>query len=323
MDYHDDILSLVGKTPLVKLSRIASDLKPTILCKLEFLNPGGSIKDRIGVAMVQDAISRREITAGGTIVEPTSGNTGVGLALACIKLGLNLIVTMPDKMSEEKRRLLEAYGARVIVCPTDRPPGHPEQYISVAERISRETKNAFMPNQYKNPVNPMTHYRTTGREIWEQTDGKITHLVAGIGTGGTISGAGKYLKEMKQNVKIIGVDPTGSLYYYKIHKDVEPDLHQYKIEGIGEDFIPAAVDLDVIDDIVQVTDKEAYQTARRLAREEAMLAGSSSGAAVAGALKVSKNLSADDLVVTILPDRGERYLSKLYNDEWMKSQGLL
>jgi cystathionine beta-synthase len=323
LDYHPDVASLVGNTPLVKLTKLATQVDPLILCKLEFLNPGGSIKDRIGIPMIQDALSKGKISTGGTIVEPSSGNTGIGLALACIKLGLRLIVTMPDKMSEEKRRILEAYGAKVVVCPSDRPPGHPEQYISVAERLSGETPNAFMPNQYRNPVNPLTHYKTTGKEIWKQTGGKITHFVCGIGTGGTISGAGKYLKEKSSKVKIIGVDPKGSLYFSKLKGKKKPDVHQYKIEGIGEDFIPETADLDLIDSIVQVGDKEAYQMARKLAKQEAMLCGSSSGAAVAGALKVAKKLKKNDLIVTILPDRGERYLSKLYSDAWMKSQGFL
>jgi|SRR5579872_660270 len=323
MDYQPDILSVVGNTPLVKLSKLSAGLDPLILCKLEFLNPGGSVKDRIGVPMLLDALDRGIITRGGTVVEPSSGNTGVGLALACIKYGLRLVVTMPDKMSEEKRRLLEAYGAKVVVCPTNRPPGDPEQYISVAHRIANETPNSFMPNQYRNKLNPEAHYLTTGREMWEQTAGKITHFVAGVGTGGTISGAGRYLKEKKPVVKVVGVDPEGSLYFYKLHHAEKPNLHQYKVEGIGEDFVPETVDLTIIDDIVQVSDKESYQTARRLAREEGLLVGSSSGAAVAGALKVAKNLSKDDVIVTILPDRGERYLSKLYNDEWMRAQGLL
>lgn len=323
MDYHPDILSLVGDTPLVKLWKLSEGHEPLILLKLEFMNPGGSVKDRIGVPMLMDALQSGKISKGGTVVEPSSGNTGVGLVLACIKFGLNLVVTMPDKMSEEKRRLLEAYGAKVVVCPTDRPPGHPEQYISVARKIASETPNAFMPNQYSNRINPRTHYLTTGREIWEQTDGKITHLVAGVGTGGTISGSGKFLKEKNPKVKVIGVDPAGSLYYYKLHEAAEQDLHSYKIEGIGEDFIPGTADLEILDDVVQVTDKEAYLTARKLAREEGVLGGSSSGAAVAGALKVAKSLSRDDIVVTILPDRGERYLTKLYNDDWMKAQGFL
>lgn len=323
MGYHSDILSVIGNTPLVKLSKISSGYDPLILCKLEFLNPGGSIKDRIGLPMILDAMENGRIRKGGTVVEPSSGNTGVGLALACIKLDLRLIVTMPDKMSDEKRRLLQAYGAKVVVCPTDRPPGHPEQYISVAERIARETPNSFMPNQYRNNINPQTHYLTTAFEIWEQTEGKITHFVAGMGTGGTISGVARYLKEKNSNVRIIGTDPQGSLYYYKLHPEKKENIHQYKVEGIGEDFVPATADLALIDDVVQVDDRESYLMARRLASEEGMLVGSSSGAAVAGALKVAKSLSKNDVLVTVLSDRGERYFSKLYNDDWMKAQGFL
>ncbi len=287
------------------------------------MNPGGSVKDRIGVSMLKDAEKRGKISKGGTVVEPSSGNTGVGLALACVLLGYKLIVTMPDKMSLEKKRLLEAYGAKVIVCPSAKPPGDPEQYISVAKRISRETPNSFMPNQYENKMNPETHYHTTGREIWEQTEGKVTHFVAGVGTGGTISGVSKFLKEKNHKVKVIGVDPEGSVYYDAFKGRNNSKARQYKIEGIGEDFIPKTVDLSLIDEIVKVSDKEAYLISRRLAREEALLTGSSSGAAVAVALKIGKNLKKDDLVVAILPDRGERYLSKLYDDAWMKAQGFL
>ena len=316
---------MIGDTPLVKLGRVAKDLKPLVLGKLEFLNPGGSVKDRIGIAMLLDAEKRGLVERGGTIVEPSSGNTGVGLAIACVLLGYNLIVTMPDKMSVEKIRLLEAYGAKVIVCPTDRQPGDPQHYITVAARIAKEMENSYLPNQYANETNPRTHYETTGREIWEQTDGMITCFVTGVGTGGTITGVGRYLKERKRDVKIIGVDPLGSIYSDvfegKKIQDIVPK--QYKIEGIGEDFIPKTADLTLIDGFVKVSDKEAYLMARRLAKEEGLLVGSSSGASVAGALKVSETLSSGDLVVTLLPDRGERYLSKLYNDEWMRAQGFL
>jgi cystathionine beta-synthase len=322
MEYHENILSVIGHTPLVKLNSVTRNLKPTFLAKLEFLNPGGSIKDRIGAAMILDAEKNGKLKRGGTVIEPSSGNTGVGLALACIVLGYKLVVTMPDKMSVEKRRLLEAYGATVEVCPTDRPPGHPEHYISVAKRIRSETPNSFLPNQYENEANPRAHYETTAKEIWDKTEGKITHFVSGVGTGGTISGVAKYLKEKSTRVRVIGVEPEGSIFQ-ELHKGKPWKSHQYKIEGIGEDFLPSTANLKLVDQFVKVSDRESYQMARRLAREEALLVGSSSGAAVVGTLKIGRDLGASDLVVTILPDRGERYLSKLYNDEWMQSQGFL
>ena len=323
MQFGEDILSLIGNTPLVKLSKVTRGLKPLILAKLEFLNPGGSVKDRIGVSMLNEAIKNGRIKEGGTIVEPTSGNTGVGLALAAIVNGFNLVVTMPDKMSVEKRRLLEAYGARVVVCPTNLPPGHPENYIEVAKKIARETPNSFMPNQYENLANPKAHYETTGKEIWEQTEGRISCFVAGIGTGGTITGTGKYLKEKNPKVKVVGVDPEGSIYYDLFNGIRAPANRNYKIEGIGEDFLPITTDLSILDDVVRVSDKEAYLMARRVAREEAILGGSSSGAAVVGAIKAVEAMSEDDVIVTLLPDRGDRYLTKLYNDEWMKENGFL
>ena len=321
LKYYDNVLQLIGNTPLVRLGRVARNYNPLVLAKLEFLNTGGSIKDRVGIAMILDAQKRGLIKPGGTIVEPSSGNTGVGLVIAGILLGYSVIITIPDKMSKEKVRLLQAYGARVVVCPSDRPPGHPENYVSVARKISSETPNAFMPNQYTNPSNPRIHYETTGREIWEQTDGRITHFVAGMGTGGTITGVARFLKEKSDRVRVIGVDPEGSILGALFRGKTEVKARQYKIEGIGEDFLPETTDLKIIDDIVMVTDREAYLMSRRLAREEALLVGSSSGAAVAGALKVAKDLSKDDVLVTILPDRGDRYLSKLYDDDWMKAQG--
>jgi cystathionine beta-synthase len=323
LKYAKNVLDLVGNTPLVRLNKVTSGVKPTILAKLESLNPGGSVKDRIGISMLADAERRGFIHEKATIVEPSSGNTGVGLAIACIMKGYSLIVTMPDKMSQEKKRLLESYGAKVIVCPTEVPPGHPEHYVSVAKRICESTPNSFMPNQYDNPSNPLAHYATTGREIWDQTDGKLSCLVSGIGTGGTISGVGKYLKERNKEVRIVGVDPEGSILKAAFYKenDIKPKV--YMIEGIGEDFVPGSLDMGVIDSIVAVSDKESYAMARRLAREEALLVGSSSGAAVAGAIKVAQEFDSEDLLVTILPDRGDRYLSKLYDDEWMKSKGFL
>ncbi|MHB1909056.1 MAG: PLP-dependent cysteine synthase family protein [Nitrososphaerales archaeon] len=321
MLFAENVLSLIGETPLVKLNKVTSGLKPLVLAKLEFLNPGGSVKDRVGIAMLREAIQNGQVGKGGTIVEPTSGNTGVGLALACIILGLNLIVTMPDKMSVEKQNLLRAYGAKVIVCPTNVPPGDSRNYISVAKKIASETPNAFMPNQYVNKANPKVHYETTGKEVWQQTEGKLTCFVAGIGTGGTISGVGKFLKEKNKNIKIIGVDPEGSVFADLFKGVNSPASKTYKIEGIGEDFLPETTDLSVLDEVIKISDKDAYLMARRLAREEAILGGSSSGAAVAGALKIASTLEEQDTIVTLLPDRGDRYLTKLYNDEWIKENG--
>ena len=323
MLFAENILSLIGETPLVKLNRVTSGVKPLVLAKLEFLNPGGSVKDRVGIAMIREAIQNGQVSKGGTIVEPTSGNTGVGLALACIMLGLNLIVTIPDKMSVEKQNLLRAYGAKVIVCPTNVPPEDSRNYISLAKQIAGETPNAFMPNQYENKANPKVHYETTGKEVWQQTEGKLTYFVAGIGTGGTISGVGKFLKEKNQNIKIVGVDPEGSVFADLFKGVNSPATKTYKIEGIGEDFLPETTDLSVLDEVIKISDKDAYLMARRLAREEAILGGSSSGAAVAGALKIADNLKEQDTIVTLLPDRGDRYLTKLYNDEWMKENGFL
>ncbi len=323
MSVADNILSLVGNTPMVRLNRIGMGIPAKILLKLELLNPGGSVKDRIGVAMLQRAIDEGKIKQGGTIVEPSSGNTGVGLAMAANLLGFKLIVTMPDKMSIEKKNLLEGYGARVVICPTNVPPNDSRNYIQVAKKISEETPNSLMPNQYYNEANPLAHYKTTGKEIWEQTGGAVTHFVAGMGTGGTITGAGRYLKEKNPKVKVIGVDPEGSAFYSLFHGQKSIPTRIYKIEGIGEDFLPGTMDLSMLDDVVKVTDNEAYAMARRLAFEEAILAGSSSGAALVGALKVAKDLGKDSIVVTILPDRGDRYLTKLYNDNWMKEQGFL
>jgi cystathionine beta-synthase len=323
LNFAENVLSVIGDTPLVKLNRVCGNLKPHIFAKLEFLNPGGSVKDRIGIAMVRTAINEGKLGAGGTIVEPTSGNTGVGLALAAIVLGFKLIVTMPDKMSTEKRRLLEAYGAKVIICPTNVPLGHPENYIEVAKRIAEGIPNSFMPDQYSNFANPKIHYETTAREIWKQTDGRLTCFVAGIGTGGTISGVGKFLKERDSKIRIVGVDPEGSIFYDAFRGMSSPASRVYKIEGIGEDFMPKTTDLGVLDDVIRVSDKESYTMARRLAKEEALLVGSSSGATVAATVKVARSMSEDDVVVTLLPDRGDRYLTKLYNDEWMKENGFL
>ena len=314
MDAAPDILALVGNTPLVRLSRIGRGLRPAILAKLEHLNPGGSVKDRIGLRMIEDAERRGLLRPGGTIVEPTSGNTGVGLAIAAAIKGYRLVCTMADKQSQEKRDLLRAFGAEVVVCPTAVPPESPESYYKVAERIAKET-NGFMPNQYYNAMNPESHYRTTGPELWEQTGGTITHLVVGVGTGGTVSGAGRYLKERDPKVQIVGADPEGSLY--------TGDIHPYKVEGIGEDFYPGTFDPALVDRWVRVSDRDSFLTARRLTREEGILVGGSSGTAMFAALEVAKELDANAVMVVLFADSGRSYLSKIYNDEWMRQNGYL
>lgn len=321
--WQNNILETVGNTPLVKLNRIAAGVKCTVLAKLEFFNPGQSVKDRIGLMMIEDAERRGLLKPGGTIVEGTSGNTGVGLAMAAAIRGYKVIFTITDKQSREKINLLKAFGAEVIVCPTAVAPDDPRSYYSVAKKLAKEIPGAYYPNQYDNPMNPKAHYETTGPELWEQTDGKIDVFVCGCGTGGTISGAGKYLKEKKPSVKVIGVDPIGSLYYEFFKTGRVGTAHTYKIEGIGEDIFPSTMDFSVLDDIVQVTDKDAFVTARRLAREEGIFAGGSSGAALWGALEAAKGLSADKVVVVLLPDTGTRNLSKIYSDEWMKENQFL
>ncbi|OLD76948.1 MAG: hypothetical protein AUI33_04580, partial [Ignavibacteria bacterium 13_1_40CM_2_61_4] len=321
--YYASILETIGNTPLVQMPKIMDGVKGLVLAKLEMMNPGGSVKDRIGEKMIEEAEAKGTLRPGGTIIEPTSGNTGLGLAMVAAIKGYRAVFTMPDKMSREKIDLLKALGARVVVTPTAVPPDHPESYYRVAERIHRETPNSILPNQYANQANPRAHYETTGPEIWRDTDGKVTHFVCGMGTGGTISGVGSYLKEKNPKVRIIGVDPLGSIlkdYFYK-KETIKP--HTYKIEGIGEDFIPESTWFQYIDEIVKVADKEAYLMTRRLAREEAILAGSSSGAAVVAARRIAETLGPNDLLVVLLPDTGERYLSKAHNEEWLKEQGYL
>ncbi|MBV8087505.1 MAG: cystathionine beta-synthase, partial [Chloroflexi bacterium] len=316
MQVYNNVLELIGNTPLVKLNSVTAGIKATVLAKAEFLNPGGSVKDRIGIRMIADAERRGLLKPGGTIVEPTSGNTGVGLALVAALRGYRTVFVMPDKMSEEKIRLLRAFGAEVVITPTAVPKDSPESYYSVADRLSREIPGAFQPNQYANMMNPQAHYETTGPEIWEQTHGQVDVFVAGMGTGGTISGVARYLKERNPMVKIVGADPEGSLYS-------SPTDHPYKVEGIGEDFIPATIDLALVDEIVQVTDKECFQWTRRLAREEGLLVGGSSGAALAAALRVAQRLPAGKVVVVLLPDSGRSYLSKIFSDDWMRENGFL
>lgn len=322
MNIYANILELIGNSPLVRLDKVTEGIEATIVAKLEYLNPGGSVKDRIGPVMIESAEKKGLLKPGGTIVEPTSGNTGVGLALAAIKKGYRMIFTMPDKMSREKEELLKALGAEVIRAPTDVPPDDPRSYYSVAKRLVEENENAFSPNQYFNEDNPRAHYETTGPEIWRDTDGKITHFVAGIGTGGTMTGVAGYLKEQKKDVVIVGVDPEGSLYHHEFY-GTRGDVHTYHIEGIGEDFMPETVDLGLIDRIVKVTDREGYIMARRLIKEEGILCGSSSGAAVAGALKMGEDLKDDDLVVVLIPDTVRNYYSTLLNSSWLEEKGLM
>jgi cystathionine beta-synthase len=325
MEYHDDILSTIGQTPLVRLNTVAGGLAATVLAKVEFFNPGGSVKDRIGLPIIEDAERDGRLRPGGTIVEATSGNTGVGLAIAAAIRGYRCVFVMPDKMSQEKILLLRAYGARVVVTPTAVEPEDPRSYYSVARRLVEETPNAILANQYENPVNPQAHYDTTGPEIWAQTAGRVTHFVAGMGTGGTISGAGRYLKEQNPAVQVVGVDPIGSILYELHRTGRYTQAEAYKVEGIGEDFLPGATDLSVIDEIIQVNDRESLLMARRLVREEGIFGGGSCGSAVAGALHYVRrhNLASEAVVVVILPDSGSRYLSKVFDDGWMRENSFL
>ncbi len=315
---YENVLEAIGNTPLIRLNRLAKGLKPRIYVKAEFMNPGGSVKDRIGVAMIDEAERKGLLKPGGTIVEGTSGNTGIGLALVAALRGYKLVFTITDKQSREKINLLKALGAEVIVCPTAVEPADPRSYYSVADKLTAEIPGAYHPNQYENPDNPKAHYRSTGPEIWQDTEGKITHFVAGMGTGGTISGVAKYLKEQNPKIKIIGADPIGSLYYEKIMFDKIGDAKPYVVEGIGEDIFPGTMDLDCVDEVLQVTDRDSFITTRKMARMEGLLAGGSCGAAVWAGLEYAKTLSEKDFMVILLPDTGMRYLSKIYNDEWMR-----
>jgi cystathionine beta-synthase len=315
--YASSVIELVGNTPLVRLNSLTKGLKPLVLAKVEYVNPGGSVKDRIALKMITDAEEAGLLLPGGTIVEPTSGNTGVGLALVAQQRGYHCIFVCPDKVSEDKRNVLRAYGAEVYVCPTAVAPEDPTSYYSVSDRLTRETPNAWKPNQYANPANAASHYESTGPEIWDDTDGKVTHFVTGVGTGGTISGTGRYLKEKSGGrVQVIGADPEGSVYSGGTGRP-------YLVEGVGEDFWPSAYDPTVADEIVAVSDADSFATTRRLAREEGLLVGGSCGMAVAAALRVAERLTEDDVLVVLLPDGGRGYLAKIFNDSWMGSYGFL
>jgi cystathionine beta-synthase len=317
MRYVEHIAELVGNTPLVRLGTVAEGIAATVLAKVEYFNPGGSVKDRIALRMIEAAEASGELRPGGTIVEPTSGNTGVGLAMVAQRRGYRCVFVCPDKVSEDKRNVLRAYGAEVVVCPTAVPPEHPDSYYNVSDRLVTEIDGGWKPNQYANQENPQSHYLGTGPELWEQTDGRVTHFVAGIGTGGTISGTGRYLKEVSDGrVQIIGADPEGSVYSGGTGRP-------YLVEGVGEDFWPTTYDKDICDRIVAVSDGDSFAMTRRLAREEAMLVGGSCGMAVVAALRVAAELPADAVVVVLLPDGGRGYLGKVFNDSWMAGYGFL
>jgi len=317
VQYVDHIIDLVGDTPLVKLNSLAQGLAPTVLAKVEYFNPGGSVKDRIALRMVEAAEKSGALQPGGTIVEPTSGNTGVGLAMVAQRRGYKCVFVCPDKVSEDKRNVLKAYGAEVVVCPTAVAPEHPDSYYNVSDRLVREIDGAWKPDQYSNPENPLSHYYSTGPELWRQTEGKITHFVAGVGTGGTISGTGRYLKEISEGrVQVIGADPEGSVYSGGTGRP-------YLVEGVGEDFWPTTYDREVADEIIAVSDAESFDITRRLAREEGLLVGGSCGMAAAAALRLASRLGPDDVVVVLLPDGGRGYLSKVFNDSWMAQYGFL
>ncbi|MEH1167581.1 cystathionine beta-synthase [Micromonospora sp. CPCC 205539] len=317
MQYYDNVVDMIGNTPLVRLRNVTKGIQATVLAKVEYVNPGGSVKDRIALRMVEDAEAAGLLKPGGTIVEPTSGNTGVGLALVAQLKGYKCVFVCPDKVSQDKQDVLRAYGAEVVVCPTAVAPEDPRSYYNVSDRLTREIPGAWKPDQYSNPANPRSHYETTGPELWKQTEGGLTHFVAGVGTGGTISGIGRYLKEASEGrVRIVGADPEGSVYSGGTGRP-------YLVEGVGEDFWPETYDRGVADEIVEVSDTASFEMTRRLAREEGLLVGGSCGMAVVAALEVARRAGPDDVVVVLLPDGGRGYLSKIFNDSWMARYGFL
>tara|TARA_B100000965_G_scaffold89040_1_gene72329 strand:- start:144 stop:1121 length:978 start_codon:yes stop_codon:yes gene_type:complete len=325
MKYFNNILETIGNTPLIKLNSITESVKSDVFVKVESFNPGNSVKDRMAIKMIEDAEKEGKLKPGGTIVEGTSGNTGMGLALAAIVKGYKLICVSNDKQSKEKFDVLRAMGAEVVVCPTDVEASDPSSYYSVSKRISEETKNSWYVNQYDNPSNTIAHYESTGPEIWEQTDGRIDHFIVGVGTGGTISGVGKFLKEKKSSVKIWGIDTYGSVFkkYHETGVFDEKEIYPYSTEGIGEDILPENVDFSVIDHFEKVTDKDAAIYSRKLAKEEGIFAGNSCGAAIAGLLQLKENFKKNEVVVALLHDSGSRYIGKIYNDDWMKDKGFI
>src|ERR1700757_3417694 len=325
MEYYNNILEVIGNTPMVKLNRITKDIPALVLAKVETYNPGNSIKDRMALKMIEDAEKQGKLKPGYTIIEGTSGNTGMGLAIAAVIKGYKTIFTSTDKQSKEKFDALRAFGAEVVVCPTNVDPEDPRSYYSVSSRLEREVPNSWKPNQYDNLSNTDAHYEQTGPEIWEQTEGKITHLIAGVGTGGTISGIAKYLKEKNPAIKVIGIDTYGSVFkkYKETGEFDKNEIYPYITEGIGEDFLPRNVDFSVIDHFEKVTDKDAAIMTRRIAREEGIFAGNSAGSAMAGLLQLKENFRDGDVIVVIFHDHGSRYLGKMFNDDWMRSKGFL
>lgn len=325
MDYVENILGTIGNTPMVKMNKITKEIDALVLAKYETFNPGNSVKDRMAVKMVEEAEASGKLKPGGTIIEGTSGNTGMGLALVAIVKGYKMVCVLSDKQSKEKIDILKAVGCKVVVCPTDVAPDDPQSYYSTSKRMAEETPNSWYVNQYDNLANTKAHYESTGPEIWEQTDGKVTHFVVGVGTGGTISGVGKYLKEKNPDIKVWGIDTYGSVFkkYHETGEFDEKEIYPYITEGIGEDILPKNVDFSVIDGFTKVTDKDAAVYTRKLAEEEGFFLGNSAGAAAKGLLQLKEHFTKDDVVVVLFHDHGSRYVGKIFNDEWMKNQGFI